>query len=1244
MGSQNENPKKETLQNKKFDPSKDHFIEKIGSDTLYIKKQEYIKREKDPKIRWKISLAYSKNKNRLFIAKWYPFKPSEKSINQNERESIGNDEKTDSKEEKKKKENKCKNIKEFLEEKEKKETKKEFELQIEFPNFLPIALKNYVVSLDKYKENPNYGLLKGKKNQDAHESKTTEKLQKEEKPQKGQQKSKKEEKIQYLLVYELFVETTLKQFLDENKGQLKLNKRCILACLIGNAINALHKSGISHNNINKYNILVMTNPLEIKLCGLSKAVKNTLEQDYNPRQKFDFWQNPNSLDVKNYLCILKEIFTISEEEEEKKKEKEKEKKNKNNKPNFNSEIILNKIKEIEKKDDPHINYIDQVNEFIIEKLMAKPATPRNKSMAENNDNNEAQKEGKKMNEAYDKNELLQKIQTYFDTYGKNNDKTNKNEIKTEEGKIEEEKKEKREKQEEEMTFSILPAYEIYNSFIQLKILHEDMYVKELEIIDRKDKNQQHLTLTEIDIKGIDEEIKKGAIKTKEIGICIENEIKYQKSRECLKIRKLEKVLLTEQHDKLFLFYEFLNGGKLKDLGTQANFIPEQFNLEKEKQIISIDIHRGITELLKHSTSFQQIDPSYIWLRKDIYGDICEAKIHDFGLMKTILKLEYNKIINEPSYNSVEEYIAPELVQMKFIDLYSNEEQLTKELITRRTEDIKSAYVFCYGLILYYLLYGDNPLSEESNREKFINASFGIYGNMFNFRTLQIESTFQTNLLSLIKECLYFYPLDRIALDKIPKDKFFELPIFKEELLIEDSNKVGGHKTSSFKEDHYSLINERNNKGLQIDKFIDTIKTINLEENEGEINKKQNSKDESKTAYLIETYSKKYIEDSYFKYSIQERIHFYQREDVKEKNLFQNLLRCGHHKRNQEEYFSLVFQGTMTLWDAIQKKNSKYKDANVLFNVEEIRTIALQLICSLTFLHKKKNHFPIRSINLNTIYVCLDDNCRITKINHVFGKSKVNIENSSVKLSLLPCMESKYVKNNFLNFTDKDMLFVDPLIFEKKEENIYSSDFWSLAMIMYFLCFGRPPSYKYRKLKIMRKEKYMKMPYKFELQYNNMPNIPKQKVDETDGNKCKEDDKKDQELLEILIPKIMDSIKFCINQLDDRSYCEKENRNYSKLFYADNIFPYEKDEIKPEMDNKSSRNNESEELEEEGDELVPTKFAFKNNSEYSLIQKSSAKEMKDNDEAEIKIEEIKTPKQKYEGEREKIDVKPQQVNN
>lgn len=214
---------------------------------------------------------------------------------------------------------------------------------------------------------------------------------------------------------------------------------------------------------------------------------------------------------------------------------------------------------------------------------------------------------------------------------------------------------------------------------------------------------------------------------------VEREISYLRLLRHRHIIKLYEVI--KKKDEIIMVLEFA-GKELFDHIVQQGRMSEPEARKFFQQIIS-----AVQYCHKHKIVHRDLKPENLLLDEKM-----EIKIADFGLSNIMTDGNFLKTsCGSPNY------AAPEVISGK---LYAGPE----------------VDVWSCGVILYVMLVGRLPFDEESIPELFQRISQGIYS---------IPDFVSSGARNLLKRMLVVNPLERITVDEIIKDKWFQTDLSPE---------------------------------------------------------------------------------------------------------------------------------------------------------------------------------------------------------------------------------------------------------------------------------------------------------------------------------------------------------------------------------------------------------------------------------------------------------------------------------
>ena len=232
---------------------------------------------------------------------------------------------------------------------------------------------------------------------------------------------------------------------------------------------------------------------------------------------------------------------------------------------------------------------------------------------------------------------------------------------------------------------------------------------------------------------------------------VENEISILKKVHHKNIIKLYE--LMESPQKIYLVMEFCEGGELFDYIVNHKKLSEKQACKFFQEIIN-----SLEYLHSQSIVHRDIKPENMLLYNIKEKNKIEIKLIDFGISRNYPR---NKLLNSPCGTTA--YAPPEM--------HKREEYYG--LLT----DIWSA-----GVVLYSMIYGYLPFSDDDSEENIQNIINGNY---------ELDTCASENVRNLIKNCLNIDPLKRYDLNQIRNDPWFNLvkPVEKCPGIIIGYNKI-----------------------------------------------------------------------------------------------------------------------------------------------------------------------------------------------------------------------------------------------------------------------------------------------------------------------------------------------------------------------------------------------------------------------------------------------------------------------
>jgi len=232
---------------------------------------------------------------------------------------------------------------------------------------------------------------------------------------------------------------------------------------------------------------------------------------------------------------------------------------------------------------------------------------------------------------------------------------------------------------------------------------------------------------------------------------VENEISILKKVHHKNIIKLYE--LMESPQKIYLVMEYCEGGELFDYIVNHKKLSEKQACKFFQEIIN-----SLEYLHSQSIVHRDIKPENMLLYNIKEKNKIEIKLIDFGISRNYPR---NKLLNSPCGTTA--YAPPEM--------HKREEYYG--LLT----DIWSA-----GVVLYSMIYGYLPFSDDDSEENIQNIINGNY---------ELDTCASENVRNLIKNCLNIDPLKRYDLNQIRNDPWFNLvkPVEKCPGIIIGYNKI-----------------------------------------------------------------------------------------------------------------------------------------------------------------------------------------------------------------------------------------------------------------------------------------------------------------------------------------------------------------------------------------------------------------------------------------------------------------------
>ena len=194
--------------------------------------------------------------------------------------------------------------------------------------------------------------------------------------------------------------------------------------------------------------------------------------------------------------------------------------------------------------------------------------------------------------------------------------------------------------------------------------------------------------------------------------------------------------------QLYMVIELCEGGTLNSHVTSLSKSNSFLHIDDIK-LIGWSIAEGLNKLHERNIVHRDVKPHNILLVKDENNGILGAKICDLGLGKQLKD-------NFPEFQTIcgtSEYWAPEIRRK----IEGQDVHLTI-----------SVDVFSYGLILYFMIFGQHAFEKRENTNKFY---YGIID-------VPDEKRVPKELLELVRQCLKPKPEERITLNKIIQNPFF----------------------------------------------------------------------------------------------------------------------------------------------------------------------------------------------------------------------------------------------------------------------------------------------------------------------------------------------------------------------------------------------------------------------------------------------------------------------------------------
>ena len=232
---------------------------------------------------------------------------------------------------------------------------------------------------------------------------------------------------------------------------------------------------------------------------------------------------------------------------------------------------------------------------------------------------------------------------------------------------------------------------------------------------------------------------------------VENEISILKKVQHKNIIKLYE--LMESPQKIYLVMELCEGGELFDYIVNHKKLSEKQACKFFQEIIN-----SLEYLHSQNIVHRDIKPENMLLDNSNGKNKIEIKIIDFGISRVYPR---NKLLNSPCGTTA--YAPPEMHK--------------REEYYGLLSDIWSA-----GVVLYSMIYGYLPFSDDDSEENIQNIINGNY---------ELDACASENVRNLIKHCLDIDPLKRYDLNQIRSHAWFNLvkPVEKFPGVIIGYNKI-----------------------------------------------------------------------------------------------------------------------------------------------------------------------------------------------------------------------------------------------------------------------------------------------------------------------------------------------------------------------------------------------------------------------------------------------------------------------
>lgn len=446
-------------------------------------------------------------------------------------------------------------------------------------------------------------------------------------------------------------------------------------------------------------------------------------------------------------------------------------------------------------------------------------------------------------------------------------------------------------------------------------------------------------------------------------------------------------------NKPYLILEYCNGSTLDSYVKGLTGQKKEMDINQIK-LIAWNIAEGMWMLHKRYIVHRDLKPENILLTKikESQGEPpTEGKVGDLGVSKKldIDNPEFKTTVGTPLY------YAPEL--RKKVNSQSLSVKLTNKVD-----------VFSYGLILYFMIYGDHARKIQKNQEEFFKGNYILPEG----RTRQIPKS----LLNLMLNCLKIDPEERISFKEIIQDIFFQEVIGLNFLNLKMNS-----------ENEYKQMRNTSNSQSYLYK-------------------------KGKELLWLKIYNQEFCHHKTNRKYIYREINFYSISKAISHTL--NLRSVGFiplKQNTNSNLIGLIFdycEGGSLLDIYAKRKQLNNTNKNV-FNQKEIEKVAKCLIVFIDDLHSR-NYYH-RSISPKHILVILDNEGMIQDIKVCGFRSSKPGNN---------------LKNTFLLF-DESYIYIDPDVINGKSNYSLSSDLWSIGILIYFMAYGMTPKLSLEDIQLIR---------------------------------------------------------------------------------------------------------------------------------------------------------------------------------